>query len=815
MAFEYLNRYLERVKRRLLAGALLKGAAIAAAVALLMTVLLVAINYRFDIQPEHWNWSRALLFLSIALALTFGIFIPALLINRRRAAQRIEGSLPGLDQRLITCLENHDPTNPMVALVADQAWEQARTVEPAQLVRTSWLAGFGGAAALSTALLAWLILAAPGWIGQGSALLWGGIPKTDSVFHRDLKVEPGSVKVRRRADQLITARLTGINPSSVRIFARFHQAQKWEEVPMMPVNGAVNEWNFLFAGLADSVDYYVVAGSLKSRQFTLSAVDLPAIKSLKTTYKFPAWSGMPDEVENPGGDLRAVTGTLAYLEIETDKPLDTPVLVLDSGALIPVTSPSPTRHLVTVRIERDGAFHLAMREAGKTIRLSDDFFIEALKEGPPEIRISRPGRDAKVSPIEEVAFNIDATDDFGLTSLTLFYSVNGGPEQTVNLPVKRGAKSAEASHLLALEDFKLSPGDNVMFHAKARDAKSEASTDVFFLEAQPFEREFRQSQQMGGGGMAGDQQDGNIVQRQKEIISATFQQEKGKVPPAEQKENARFLAETQEKLKLQAQTFVSRIRARQLAGQNEAIEAMAKDMTEAATAMGPAVEALRGQKFKDALPHEQKALQYLQRAEARRKEIEVAMGQQGGGGGGGAQRDLESLLDLELDTEKNQYETGQQMSVEQRQKEVDEAMRKLEELARRQQELANASRQNQQTSEQRWQQEMLRREAEKLQQELERLQRNQQQQQQQQQGQQSNSQSSSQSQSASSSGQQTRQQNRLNRDPRVDKAMEQLKEATNDMRRATSNQQQGQQSESETRRAAERLNEAKNLLRDL
>jgi hypothetical protein len=815
MAFEYLNRYLERVKRRLLAGAVLKGAALAALVALVMTVLLVAVNYRLDVQPDSWNWSRALLFLSIAAAAVFGILMPVLLLNQRRAAQRIESAVPGLDQRLITCLEAKDASNPLVALVAEQAWEKARAVPPSEMVKTSWLAGFAGAAALGIGTLAWLILATPGWVGQGSALLWGGVPKPGSVFLRELQVEPGSTKVRRRADQMVKATVTGIMPPAVKIFARFHNTEKWEEVPMLPVSGASNEWTFLFAGLGESVDYYVTAGSLRSQQYTLTAVDLPSIQKFKTTYHFPAWLGMADEVEDPGGDLRAVTGTEAYLEIETDKPLENPVLILDSGLRVPVSSRTPTQHLVTVRILQDGAFHLAMLERGKAVRLSDDYFIEALKEGPPEVRISRPGRDSKVSPIEEVNFVVEASDDFGLTSLTLHYSVNGGAEQTVNLPLQRGAKTAEGNYLLALEDFKLSPGDNVMYYAKAKDAKAETATNVFFLEAQPYEREFSQSQQMGGGGGGGgEDQDGNIVQRQKEIISATHLEDRASRAAAEQKEIAKFLSETQEKLRQQAQMFVQRIRARQLANRNETIEAMAKDMTEAANAMMPAVDALRNSKFKDALPHEQKALQYLQRAEARRKEIEVAMGQQGGGGGG-MQRDLESLLDLELDTEKNQYETGQQMSAEQRQKEVDEAMRRLEELARRQQELANNARQNQQTSEQRWQQEMLRREAEKLQQELERLQRNQQANSLQQSGQQSSSSQSSAGQSGQQSGQQSRPQNRMNRDPRVDKAMEQLKQATEDMRRAANNQQQGQQSEAETRRAAERLSEARNLLRDL
>ena len=91
------------------------------------------------------------------------------------------------------------------------------------------------------------------------------------------------------------------------------------------------------------------------------------------------------------------------------------------------------------------------------------------------------------------------------------------------------------------------------------------------------------------------------------------------------------------------------------------------------------------------MPHEQKALQHLLRAEATCRQIQVAFGQQGGGGGGGGGmgRDLENLFDLELDTEKNQYETGQQSSsADKQQEEVDKALDRLKELAKRQQELA-------------------------------------------------------------------------------------------------------------------------------
>ena len=113
----------------------------------------------------------------------------------------------------------------------------------------------------------------------------------------------------------------------------------------------------------------------------------------------------------------------------------------------------------------------------------------------------------------------------------------------------------------------------------------------------------------------------------------------------------------------QAVSLSGRLQARELTEKMHAISDFQKDMTAASEAMAPAAQNLQQKKWKDAIPNEQKALQFLLRAEATFRQIQVAFGQRGGGGGGGggggAARDLAALFDLELDTEKNQYETQQ------------------------------------------------------------------------------------------------------------------------------------------------------------
>ena len=275
---------------------------------------------------------------------------------------------------------------------------------------------------------------------------------------------------------------------------------------------------------------------------------------------------------------------------------------------------------------------------------------------------------------------------------------------------------------------------------------------------------------------------------------------------------------------------------------NEEFNGFDKDMQAAADGHGAFGGQAEAMQWKDAIPLEQKALQALLRAEATFRKIQVAFGQQrggGGGGGGSAGRDLASLFDLELDTEKNQYETAQTLRLQSSSaKEVDDALAKLDALAKRQEELAQQQRNQPQTFQERWQQEMLRREAEELQQQMEQLAQNSQpksdqqgqqggQQQQGQQGQQGQAsqqgQQGQQSAGGSSSGSSSGGQSSQSRaggsraqsnadgganDPRVTQALNRLREADQEMKRSAGQPQSGDAA----KQAADQLRQAASLM---
>ena len=813
-ARDRLDSYLEQLKKRLRLGVLARGAAIVVSAALAATVVLVLITNAFAFSDRSLISARGALILVLALAAGFGIAMPLYGLNRRRAANRAEAAFPQFEQRLVTYAER-DPRErePFIELLAADTLELARATRPAQLVpdRKLLLALLAGATSLG--ILIWMIAAGPGYLGYGAARLWSGSPHGVAAFY-DIRVSPGDAIVRRNANQTVTAQLVGLESNQVYLYARYRSASKWDQAAMQPQNGA-SGFQFVFAGVPEDVEYYVEASPLQSRHFKLRVADLPSIKQIRVTYRFPAWTGLRDAAGQSGGDLRAVQGTEAELSILTDRPLNDGVLVLDNEQELALAGGDGNLYKGTIRIEKDGLYHVAAVDQGQRVRLSDDFFIEAQKANPPEVSITRPGGDYRASPIEEVTVSVKAQGDFGLSEVGLHYSVNGGPDHAVEMLKQKGAKEADGSTTIYLEDFQLVPGDVVSVYATAKDARAEARSDMSFIQAEPFERDYSQSQVAGGagGGLGGDQYE--IAQREKEIIAATWKQQGDKRASEQAAAGAaKFLSGVQSKLRDQALSLAGRLQARELTGENEEFSSFQQDMNAAAEAMSPASEKLRQQKWSDAIPSEQKALQYLLRAEATFRQIQVAFGNGGGGGGGaGAGRDLANLFDLELDTAKNQYETGQTAdSAKLRAQEIDKALQKLDELARREQELAEQQRNsNGQSVQQRWQQEMLRREAEQLQRQMEQLAQNNRQgaQQGNQQGgsQQGNSQGGSQQGGSASSGRTGSGRSQGVADQRIQEALDSLRQANEDLRRASSGQ-----SQADARRAADRLREAGNLL---
>ncbi len=845
----YLAHYRRRYK--------FKSLAITAAAIIFAAVVVNLLTAVLGDTLAYSSWlyypARALLAIAVIAIVVIFLLRPSRKISVADGANEIESSVPAFQGRAETYLDmkRRNANSPFVGLLAKDASRKAAAAPVRKLLPTAEIIGPVIAGTGLLVLCAWMFTAIPLEWRAGMQHFWFGWFKSDILPERSIALEPGNTKLRVGDSLAVNATLSGFESS----FAQLHIRKlttdgsetevEWETVEMnRQLDGS---FAFTMYGISDPLDYYVSSAFTKSEQASIEVVVPAKIENIELTYRYPAWTGREPRVVANGTDIAAVANTEVDLIINTDKPLTDGELLVD-GVVTKLTA-EDMQYSASISVTADNTnYQLADLLGDDRIMLTPEYSITVTEDASPTISFSQPSGDWNATAIEEVTVIAKAADDFAVEDVTLHYSLNGGEWASVAL-----SEDNNYSHLFMLEEFKtefnepLLPGDLLTYYAEASDREQSTSTDIQFIDIRPFERRYTQSQQSGQGGGGGQQEPppGEISQRQKEILVATWnlikEQEaiaansvggvgtgntlsrgfRRRATPQNSilQDNAALLADLQNKLAEQAEKLAQRAEARQLLNDDPKIAQFIEYMEKAAESMRPSADQLGSQSLQEAVRHQQRALQFLRRGELLFNDITINQNQ-GNGGGSSAGQDMAEIYELEMDLAKNQYETPDAMQPggSQNQPE-DDALNKLKELAKRQQQLAEAAARKDELSQaEKWEQEKLRRELEELKRELEQLQRNASQsessesqsaqnqsssgEQSPQQGQQSESQGGEQS--AEQSGQQGGQQGSQGQQ----QAMQNLEQAIRDLQNADNNQdsEAAQQSmESASRRLQESL----------
>jgi hypothetical protein len=318
--------------------------------------------------------------------------------------------------------------------------------------------------------------------------------------HVRIQVEPGDVRLVYGGSVEIRAWPAAGGPVDRLETVLVSDAGTEEVVPMFA--DAANHWRTALANVVADAHYYVRAHGARTARFRLQVVTVPQITGVTAVLKPPAYTHLPaTRGPLPPNGIVALPGTEVELIAASNRPL--------AGGEVEFTGDDGVRRIALAPTaagnEVSGAFRVAaggklvLRVKDQAGQASTDAFttsVALLADQRPFVRFLEPRATSFATPDAKLPVELMAEDDFGLSAVVLYRSLNDSRATGLDLPVKAGGPPRQrAAATVSLGGFGLKPGDVVRLVARAEDndpagAKGSESgaTTVQIISQQDFNR---------------------------------------------------------------------------------------------------------------------------------------------------------------------------------------------------------------------------------------------------------------------------------------------------------------------------------------
>ncbi|HVE39637.1 MAG TPA: hypothetical protein VNM14_07100 [Planctomycetota bacterium] len=459
-----LDRVKSRYRRFTLAGA----AAGLAAVLLLAIAVEVALDQLFSLP----RWFRILTLLGglssagwLGYRLLSGPWSGR--VSDLFAARSIEGQYGHLKSGLITYVQlSSDGEEPAALreLVGERVAQDIGAVRPEIVVpsrelrrRSLFLGG-----ALGFGLLLFAISPSGFWLSFRRSLL----PIRNLSETRIVQVVPGDGTTYKGKDLEIAIRLDGKLPPSAQL--RVSRPSSDPQTYELPARGE-GWYRCILPGVTEGFTYSFRANDVQSDDYRIRVAEVPRLKSLAATLRFPKYTGFPVRTQD-SGNLDVIEGTEATLEGCATRPLRSAALILNGRK---IASPGVHGDRFSVSLPLLESFDYAVELVDKDGNADPEpskFRVVVRKDAPPQVTITLPGKNVELAEPQPVHLAYRVVDDFGLSALRLTAKVNGRNPKGLTLPTPKERLTA-AETTLDLKALGAGPGDYVEYFLTATDNK--------------------------------------------------------------------------------------------------------------------------------------------------------------------------------------------------------------------------------------------------------------------------------------------------------------------------------------------------------
>src|SRR6185503_15113739 len=150
-----------------------------------------------------------------------------------------------------------------------------------------------------------------------------------------------------------------------------------------------------------------------SRDFKVTVFDYPRLEKADARVTFPEYTGLTEKNIPDTRRVSAVEGSKLNLTLQLNKPVVGATLVARDKSRIDlaVETNAPSVRLENFDLVTAKNYELQLRDAeGRTNKIPAQFTFDVLKNRAPELKLTSPRGDQRVSPLQEVAFEAEAWD---------------------------------------------------------------------------------------------------------------------------------------------------------------------------------------------------------------------------------------------------------------------------------------------------------------------------------------------------------------------------------------------------------------------
>ena len=410
-------------------------------------------------------------------------------------------------------------TTALARMAVDHAAALARRVPPAEAAPAAPLKRPLCMLALLAGAVGLLAVSMPGlaqtqW--QRFAHPWADVPPYSPI---EFDVEPGDIKVRYGDSLEVRVAVSGALADEVELV--FDAVDGTEQtLPMFPEPDG--RWRTVLARVTTSTDYHVRARRARSERYKIEVITVPSLENVRVRITPPPYTGQaPYEGPVPNDGIAGLRGTRVELWAASNRPLSGGRLTVTGGvADLPkadaseepptASEPADVKMAPAARgdvevlgrffIVGDGKFELRVVDVdGEPSRESFGGAITRLYDQRPFVRLIQPEKMSLATPTTRVPIDVSAEDDYGISRVQLYRSLNDSRPLPTDLPVGEPAPTrADESLYLPLASFGLEPGDEIKLFARVEDndpagAKGSESpvVTVRIISQEEFERMLR------------------------------------------------------------------------------------------------------------------------------------------------------------------------------------------------------------------------------------------------------------------------------------------------------------------------------------